>query len=708
MDNHPPPSKRLWDTILASLSESSPHETPYQGQVSQVQYIVFHGFYYHISHMFSLLLVRPKEEVTRTAPQSFASFQLLRCGKCCMCARDECGKCTACVANVRQTSTSRAVCVRQVSSSGQLAESILSLSVPVTQKFSLQVCARIPEEDKLLPLFISNSPDPVLHFFFGRQKEMCSLSEWEDPGQLFDDIVFVTSSGRKHRSLKKALYESQMVQHIGKVATSLAQQTGFDAYVEPSHYLIGKGYHLEWRDVHGCSKEVYGKITKCYRGIADDAPVFSIEICESTWIQLKHGSLLEEPVPQILENVVEEDAWGGHVSHLTATNSSMPHHVPFFVRRYFVPRTRVVEGEGLDGIKAVRVLFRGFEISLFAGKSSIVNAGLGLWASCKLIDSSITSATEFVLKPGEMLDLGIYGPLLPEDFRHDHISLLKNYIHQWAPEGWNFDSVRGCNGVADVIDITDDRTGDLHSTAKANPLVYTNEVDGNKHASILPQEDPEGAIHYYLGPYSSNHKPLRMPADGKTQIELFVDYGPLYETVRERQGYSRLSGTELVALRKVNFEKNAAVVEELRDASANEINGCLNFIHSIFRHQRCRVLAESEAFPVLQKSMTATLVLRSRLQQLKNEFSGFNSSKSDNLFCDNGYTDLIQTGKLEKRANDLTSSLASLFPTQDKKKWWNGGLFSVSALSDASVKRCLGLSGTCELSDLVKSASSLL
>ena len=88
------------------------------------------------------------------------------------------------------------------------------------------------------------------------------------------------------------------------------------------------------------------------------------------------------------------------------------------------------------------------------------------------------------------------------DRKTDNISLLKNFIHNWECEGWSFDMATHEKGEHpfDIFDITDDRSGALHTTAVKNTIVYVNETDGKDEIpSISSFHDPEGAVHYYLG-----------------------------------------------------------------------------------------------------------------------------------------------------------------------------------------------------------------
>jgi hypothetical protein len=89
-----------------------------------------------------------------------------------------------------------------------------------------------------------------------------------------------------------------------------------------------------------------------------------------------------------------------------------------------------------------------------------------------------------------------------------------------------------------VYDITDD-SGDLHSIAKQHIPPYVNEIIDPflEEQCVYSAFDCQGALHYLLGHMHPIDGNLRLSADG-TKREIFTDYGILYETIRQRKGYS--------------------------------------------------------------------------------------------------------------------------------------------------------------------------
>ena len=83
-----------------------------------------------------------------------------------------------------------------------------------------------------------------------------------------------------------------------------------------------------------------------------------------------------------------------------------------------------------------------------------------------------------------------------------------------------------------VLDISDDGTGETHLRARENIPMHVNEVGHNPELqqNVTPLE-PDHGIHYYAHP--------RNPMKVGEIIELLVDYGEIYEEVRERKGYGK-------------------------------------------------------------------------------------------------------------------------------------------------------------------------
>jgi len=87
-----------------------------------------------------------------------------------------------------------------------------------------------------------------------------------------------------------------------------------------------------------------------------------------------------------------------------------------------------------------------------------------------------------------------------------------------------------------MIDITDDKTGEVHELAKKHTPIYVNEVGHNNklHRNVFIQETQQ-SVNYYVG-IDREHAMNK----GDT-VELLVDYGDHYEDTRERKGYGQVN-----------------------------------------------------------------------------------------------------------------------------------------------------------------------
>lgn len=91
-----------------------------------------------------------------------------------------------------------------------------------------------------------------------------------------------------------------------------------------------------------------------------------------------------------------------------------------------------------------------------------------------------------------------------------------------------------------MVDITDDATGEVHALARAHTPVYVNEVghNPNLHRNVLIRDKDDRSIYYYV---AIDRKHAMKKGDS---VELLVDYGDAYEEVRERKGYGRVNTLE--------------------------------------------------------------------------------------------------------------------------------------------------------------------
>lgn len=146
------------------------------------------------------------------------------------------------------------------------------------------------------------------------------------------------------------------------------------------------------------------------------------------------------------------------------------------------------------------------------------------------------------------IDIGSYGPFFSSDIKKESHYELKNFLFDFEPQGWSYgfhSSADGDDGENFVLDITNEYNGEPHLRARENIPMHVNETGHNKdlEVNVTPLE-PEQGIHYYAHPKS----PM---AVGDT-IELLVNYGEIYEEVRERKGYGKsLLGSDHVKSQRV-------------------------------------------------------------------------------------------------------------------------------------------------------------
>lgn len=113
---------------------------------------------------------------------------------------------------------------------------------------------------------------------------------------------------------------------------------------------------------------------------------------------------------------------------------------------------------------------------------------------------------------------------------------FKVFIHDNEPSEWSYGVNELINSQTQMIDITDDATGEIHSDAFVSTPTYVNEVGHDpslqslRNVHIVSKHDR--SIHYYV---CIREEQAMMK--GQT-VELFTNYGAEYEAIRERKGYS--------------------------------------------------------------------------------------------------------------------------------------------------------------------------
>jgi len=180
-----------------------------------------------------------------------------------------------------------------------------------------------------------------------------------------------------------------------------------------------------------------------------------------------------------------------------------------------------------------------------------------------------------------LIDLGRYGPLQKEDRKIDTNFDFKNFIFDFEPAAWNFGVSEKIKGRKQIIDVTEDATGEPHLIAKENIPMYVNEVGHNKNLcqNVVARDKDDRVVHYYF------HQDTSMKKGDK--VELLVNYLDAYEETRERKGYGKANLEKGIkaddddrSRLKRNFVDRKVMEEEIELMSYSDLTKALTFIHS--------------------------------------------------------------------------------------------------------------------------------
>lgn len=229
-----------------------------------------------------------------------------------------------------------------------------------------------------------------------------------------------------------------------------------------------------------------------------------------------------------------------------------------------------------ERLPRLTLIVRGYRLELNVKQSTIPNAGYGVFLKCTSLMKRPGGLPmgPFELKAGELLDLGVYGPLRPSDAKRKAVFLAKDFIFSHKCEEWAFEGDLG-----NQIDITDDVTGDIHEEAKSHILAYVNENSNMDRVCVRAEHDAEGSVHYLLGCHHQSQESFYVQVDDDNETEIFVDYLDEYEKVRMRKGYSILpDGEKKDSLLKEIANDDVEYVEGMNSSGAVDVEACVDFL----------------------------------------------------------------------------------------------------------------------------------
>jgi hypothetical protein len=165
-------------------------------------------------------------------------------------------------------------------------------------------------------------------------------------------------------------------------------------------------------------------------------------------------------------------------------------------------------------------------------------------------------------------------------------------------------------------------------------------------------------LHYLLGHAGKDDAPFQLRADGKTEIEIFVDYGPKYEKVRLRKGFTRLSPDEETKCLQELEKDEQEYLEEIESYSVSDVSSSLEYFRALLVTKTRRELGDE----FLLRSLVVVLLLKGRVRSVEVEM--YNLADDDSI-CDNGYTELDTSG-LVAAADKLVCCLLDQWGDDDE------------------------------------------
>jgi hypothetical protein len=358
------------------------------------------------------------------------------------------------------------------------------------------------------------------------------------------------------------------------------------------HVLIGRGSCEQWTDICSRNRIVFGVITGYQRNQKNE---------NYSYFNVKYNST-SRAVANAIQNECDcavpssrrlkpKLAWGACIRYEDQTPSDDKNLPPLrdiegiskVCWKWIVPDMRIEELETKEdkNFPKLTLVIRGYQLILTVRRSTIPNAGNGVFIKAK--NFTDTSSASFVLQSDEMLDLGIYAPLLATDRKRETAFFVKNFIHHYEPEEWCFDT----NEAEHLYDMTEDHSGKIHEQARCRIFAYFNECGGEDFPTVHAEQDPEGSVHYLLG--FGNNMGRRDFVVNDEEQELFVYYGEKYENVRLRKGYSRLSMAKKKRRLKILEGEDLDYLKDIEiNYSAENVKDSVEFFDQLYsKKERC-------------------------------------------------------------------------------------------------------------------------
>jgi hypothetical protein len=563
---------------------------------------------------------------------SLADLRRRKCKSCYFCMMPgDCGACNACELNKTRTKRFKDACLQRI-------------------------CLAIPDEERYqkadgFPMS-RDYPEKQWKFFF-------RMPGSSDPPGRDPALSLISPGGTVFKSIEAAQHRCPN-QLLGLELNKFYQQVGVRVLNDLSDDpLLGQGFMNEWINMNGERRCIHGTITKVQHDIAEASNKYTVQygklresIADTT------GTAL--PIPSE-DEFAEDRAWGGCLAYeamMTPNERKLAlHHDTSYYETWLVPTMyiRRLVSTPLVGGKRVRLPHvilhhKVFQLTFAVKPSTIPIAGYGVFLSCKAWETAKHTPEYFELPAGHLLDFGVYAPLTREDRRTDHEFVIKNFVHNFQPQHYSFDT-KASHKTHDVFDITDDSSGLLHFEAKRHVTPFVNEITyTDAVANVHARYDCEGGIHYVLGHEREDQGPFRLKIG--EEIEIFIDYGVRYEDVRLRQGYPRVAVGEAEARKQMRKDE----LEYLREVdiyTGDEVKSTVRNFFSRALENRSELGREA-----IERSILILLLLKDRAKNIHIEFEGVSDDES---VCDNGGRDPDATLEVSRNCTRLINRFVNMW-----------------------------------------------
>jgi len=333
----------------------------------------------------------------------------------------------------------------------------------------------------------------------------------------------------------------RFLEHVGSYSGNITSR--------PNHFLVGRRYCAEFES----NIVLFGKIVACMgssthqsssssssspsskttlNGSDDNSGAFFVVEFDTESLNAlsKVNSGVNCMVVRPIQMITPDLAWGGCIlyerkacirrdKYSAIRNIDRATAVETWVAPDMKFEELIEQSGGGGGIRRLlprlTVYSRGYKF-VFNVRSSVTSApdvdvdgkshyGYGVYVSCTMLQRSTGPDEEINLKPGELIDLGIFSPLRTEDRKSLSSFAVKNYIHNLRPGRC---SLIAGDDDSSVYDLTDDISGELHSIAAERVLSYVRparrrgiQQRHNKHhqPTMHVRLDPAGKVHLLFG-----------------------------------------------------------------------------------------------------------------------------------------------------------------------------------------------------------------